>query len=111
MSTVDVRPPSCDWLTYEGTPASLRVHLSHDGQPADVADWSWQAWVSSRPPTILECFPEDDGVTVYLRGTDSVGLPGREWRFDVYGRHPGAGEGYAVLQGSLTVRSRVTVPV
>jgi hypothetical protein len=110
MTVIDVRPARYDWRTYEGTPASLRVHLTHEGQPADVPDWSWQAWVGTGPPTVLECYPEDDGVTVYLRGSESVGLPGRVWRFDVYGRHPGAGEGYAVLQGELTVQSRVTVP-
>jgi hypothetical protein len=110
MTVIDVRPASCEWRTYEGTPASLRVHLTYDGQPADVADWSWQAWVGTGPPTALECLPEDDGVTVYLRGYDSIGLPGQWWRFDVYGRHPGAGEGYAVLKGRLAVESRVTVP-
>jgi hypothetical protein len=111
MTVCDVRPPSCDWRTYEGTPASLRVHLVlEDGTPADVADWAWRSWVGTGPPTSIECFPEDDGVTLYLRGEDSIGLPGRVWRFDVHGRSPGAGEGYTVLQGELTVQSRVTVP-
>lgn len=111
MTVVDVRPASCEWLTYEGTPATLRVYLSlSDGSPADVADWSWQAWVGTSPPTPLECFAEVDGVTLYLRGGDSLGLPGRTWRFDVYGRDPAAGEGFAVLEGVVTVRSRVTVP-
>ena len=111
MTVIDVRPASCEWLTYEGTPATLRVHLElDDGSPADVDGWAWQAWVGTRPPTALECYGETDGVSLYLRGADSVGLPGRSWRFDVVGRDPAAGEGYTVLEGQLTVRSRVTVP-
>jgi hypothetical protein len=111
MSVLNVRPAACEWLTYEGTPASLRVRLRlPEGSPVDVTDWSWQAWVGTGPPTVIECFGEEDGVTLYLRGSESLGLPGREWRFDVYGRDPAAGEGYTVLEGKLVVRSRVTVP-
>jgi hypothetical protein len=109
MSYVDVRPLLVTLRLYEGNPTSVRVFVDMpDGSPADVADWVWAAWISTTPPTPFECFSHDDGVTIYLRGEDSMGLPGQWWRFDVSGRDPGAGESQAVVRGELAVTPRVT---
>lgn len=108
-SVIDVRPLEVVWLMYEGDPQDLRIHLTlDDGSPADVIGWVWAANIGTTPPQPFECYPEDDGVTLYLRGADMTGL-GRSWLpFDVTGRDPDAGEGRTVLRGQVRVTARVT---
>jgi hypothetical protein len=110
---VDLRPLSITWHMYQGDPQELRVHLVHqdDGTPADVAGWSWSARIATIPPTPFECFGEDDGVTLYLRGAGTYNLGGRWWPFDVACRNPDAGEGVTVLRGQVLATARVTEPL
>lgn len=113
MSTViDERPLSIEWYMYQGDPQDLRLHLTiEDGSPADVAGWSWTARIGTMPPTNFECLPEDDGVTLYLRGDETWNLVGRWWPFDVAVRNPEAGEGVTVLCGQVLAKARVTDPL
>lgn len=106
---IDVRPPEVTWYMYEGDPQDLRIHLRMpDGSPADVRGWAWSANIGTKPPLPFECHPEDDGVTLYLRGSDMTQLGHRWAPFDVTGRDPAAGEGRTVLRGAVNVTARVT---
>lgn len=111
---LDVRPPLYDWLVYQGDPLDLRIRLTVEGElPADVIGWAWSARINTSPPTDFECYPEDDGVTLYLRSEDSMNLIPGKWgySFDVVGRDPLAGEGVTVLRGKITATRRVTRPL
>lgn len=109
MQVIDSRPVNVTWLIMQGDPHDWRLHLVLlDGSPADVAGWSWAAWIGTNPPSPFECFPEDDGVTLYLRGANTYGLIGRYWPFDVACRNPLAGEGRIVLRGVIMATSRIT---
>lgn len=109
MTNIDVRPVEVTWRIYQGDPQDLRVHLVlPDGTPADVAGWAWSAWIATQPRTAFECYGEDDGVTLFLRGPDTYGLIGRQWPFDVACRDPAAGEGRTVIRGTIMATPRVT---
>lgn len=110
MTVVDLRPQEVTWYMYQGDPQNLRVHLvDEDGSPLDVVGWAWAGNIGSRPPLPFECLPEDDGVTLYLRGADMTQLPVSVWHeFDVTGRDPEAGEGYTVIRGQVQVTARIT---
>lgn len=106
---IDQRPEEATWRVYAGDPVNLRVHVvKADGSPAPVEGWVWAAWAGTSPPTPFECYAEDDGVTLYLRGSDSDLLVGAWWPFDVTGRDPAAGEGTTVLRGQVCASPRVT---
>jgi hypothetical protein len=109
MAQIDVRPVEVTWRIYQGDPQDLRVHLLlPDGSPAEVGGWAWSAWIGTTPRTAFECYPEDDGVTLYLRGEETYGLIGRQWPFDVTCRDPAAGEGRTVVRGTIMATPRVT---
>lgn len=106
---IDSRPSLVEITCYGGDPFDFQVHLTVDGQPADVYGWSWAAQIDLDPGLLAwECTGEPDGVSLYLRGSETLRLPTRYCAFDVIGRNPAAGEGRAVLRGFILATSRVT---
>lgn len=111
LAPVSQAPPQRRFVAYAGDPFDFEVHLSVEGEPADVEGWSWAANIDTgTTPLSFECTGTPSGVVLYLRGADTARLPLRSCRFDVVGRNPEAGEGRTVLRGVLLTMSRVTPP-
>jgi hypothetical protein len=114
MATVDHTPLQVVCRGYQGDPFDWGIVLTlEDGTPADLADWTWQAWIDLGQGLVVPwiCTPEAHGVALYLRGQDTIRVPNRYCPFDVTGRDPEAGEGRTVAAGYLTCAPRITPPL
>lgn len=113
MSNVDQTPPRVSLRAYSGDPFDLRIVLTVDGvAPPDLRGWVWSALIRADGQEIyFETTAETDGVTLYLRGEDTLKLSTRYASFDVTGRDPEAGEGRTILRGGILAMPRITPPL
>ena len=111
---LDLQPARVRVLFYCCDPVPVRVRVLDElGDTVDVSDWEWRAVLTTgRERFDLETYPDEGGVTCYLRGDESARIPdGQEFPFDVAGRQPTAGEGITVLSGVMLGGRRTGAPL
>jgi hypothetical protein len=112
--SIDQLPASVICRGYQGDPFDWGLDLIlEDGTPGDLDGWTWQGWIEAGDGVVIPwiCTPDPHGVSLYLRGQDTLRLPSSYCPFDVTGRDPEAGEGHTVVRGSILCQERVTPPL
>jgi hypothetical protein len=110
METLNVQPPSIDWLVYRDDTTELTVVLTdNEGNPIDLTDWDFISQVREYPtdalPIItLAIVKNENTLTLYL---DNSSLPLISY-FDIQGNNDETGAVSTVLRGQIIVEEDVT---
>lgn len=110
METLNVQPPSIDWLVYRNDTTELTVVLTdNDGNPIDLTDWEFESKVREYPSdtttiTTMGLVKNDNTLTLYL---DTTSLPLFSY-FDIEGVNTETEKVSTVLRGQIIVEEDVT---
>lgn len=111
MQTLNVQPPSIDWLIYRNDTTTLTVVLTNeDGSPVDVSGWDFRAEVREYPTDVepiteMDIFQNQNTLTLVLENAD---LPLISY-FDIQGLNSEPPTRIStVLRGQIIVQEDVT---
>ena len=110
METLNVQPPSIDWLVYRNDTTELTVVLTdNDDNPIDLTDWDFESKVREYPSdttTIvsLGIAKNENTLTLYL---DTADLPLISY-FDIEGVNTETEKVSTILRGQIIVEEDVT---
>jgi hypothetical protein len=111
METLNVQPPSIDWLVYRDDTTELTVVLTNDdGSPIDLAGWDFISQVREYPTdpdviTEIYLIQNQNTLTLYL---DTTELPLISY-FDIQGIYSEPpGKISTILRGQIIVEEDVT---
>jgi hypothetical protein len=111
MQTLNVQPPSIDWLIYRNDTTTLTVVLTNeDGSPVDTNGWDFRAQVREYPTdaetvTEMDIFQNQNTLTLVLENED---LPLISY-FDIQGINGEVWGGIStILRGQIIVQEDVT---
>jgi len=111
MQTLNVQPPSIDWLVYRNDTTELTVVLTNeDGSPMDVSGWDFRAQVreyptDAEPVTEMNIFQNQNTLVLVLENED---LPLISY-FDIEGIYSEPpGKISTILRGQIIIQEDVT---
>ena len=110
METLNVQPPSIDWLVYRDDTTELTVVLTDSNDsPLDLTGWEFNGQVREYPTneaiiTTLYIVKNENTLTVYL---DTTPLPLFSY-FDIQGNKNSTGQVSTILRGQIIVEEDVT---
>ena len=110
METLNVQPPSIDWLVYRNDTTELTVVLTdNNDNPIDLTDWEFEAQIREYPSdttTIgtLAIVKNENTLTLTLY---TLGIPLISY-FDIQGVNFAAKKTSTILRGQIIVEEDVT---
>jgi len=110
METLNLQPPTIEWLVYRNDTTPMTVLLADsEGRDLDLTDWTFTGKVREYPKdaaviTTLAIVKNGNVLTIEL---DTVDLPLMSY-FDIEGNNAENGKVSTVLRGQILVEEDVT---
>lgn len=110
METLNIQPPSVEWMVYRNDTTEMTVLLVDENNAAiDLTDWEFAGKVREYPQdatviTTLTITKNDNALTV---GLDTTELPLTSY-FDIEGTNTDNAKVSTVLRGRIAVEEDVT---
>lgn len=110
METLNIQPPSIEWMVYRNDTTELTMLLVDENDaPIDLTDWTFTGKVREYPTdasviTTLTITKVDNVLTV---GLDTTNLPLMSY-FDIEGINGDTNNVSTVLRGQISVEEDVT---
>jgi hypothetical protein len=110
METLNLQPPTVEWLTYRNDTTEMTILLVDENDVAlDLTDWTFTGKVREYPSdtTVLETLTitkNENALTIVLDNSD---LPLTSY-FDIQGTNSSTNKVSTVLKGRIAVEEDVT---